>query len=108
MTNIAVYVGAGKDIKPVLLFKHIVTFIYIDSQPLTEFGNSELFPAYERPEFPHKIYKSMTKIGFIKKNDFDENLHEYFNSKTGQTLKYYMNCCFPNNLSKNLLDRRSF
>jgi len=36
--NTAVYIGAGIDIVPVLLFPNITKFIYIDSQPLTEFG----------------------------------------------------------------------
>jgi hypothetical protein len=34
----AVYIGAGVDIIPVLLFPQIKEFIYIDSQPFSEFG----------------------------------------------------------------------
>ena len=34
----AVYVGAGHDIIPVLVFRDIKKFIYIDSQPFSEHG----------------------------------------------------------------------
>ena len=34
----AVYVGAGRDMRPVNNFKHIHTFYYMDGQPNSEFG----------------------------------------------------------------------
>jgi hypothetical protein len=103
MLDTAVYVGAGADIRPILLFTHIKTFIYIDSQPLTEFGGYELFPGCERPDFPVKITQILEKYNFTKSDTQDQNLHLYFNKKTEQLVKYYMNCCFPHNLSQNLL-----
>jgi len=104
MSDTAVYVGAGTDIKPLLIFKNIGTFIYIDSQPLTEFGNAALFSGCARPKFPLQIYQILTKHGFIKTNQKTQNLHEYYNPKTGRTVKYYMNCCFPKDLSQDLLN----
>jgi hypothetical protein len=104
MSDTAVYVGAGTDIKPLLIFKNIGTFIYIDSQPLTEFGSTALFSGCARPKFPLQIYQILTKHGFIKTNQKTPNLHEYYNPKTGRTLKYYMNCCFPKDLSQELLN----
>ena len=104
MSDTAVYVGAGSDIKPLLIFKYISTFIYIDSQPLTEFGGIALFPECARPKFPLQIYKTLTKHGFIKIVQNTPNLHEYYNPKTRRTLKYYMNCCFPKALSQDLLN----
>lgn len=104
MVDTAVYVGAGNDITPILIFKYITTFIYIDSQPLTEFGGTELFPGCERPEFPLQIYEILINNGFIKANNKTENLHEYYNSKTKCSLRYYMNCCFPKDLSQALLN----
>jgi hypothetical protein len=104
MPDTAVYVGAGTDIKPLLIFKYISTFIYIDSQPLTEFGNAALFSGCARPKFPLQIYQILTKHGFIKTTQITPNLHEYYNPKTGRTLKYYMNCCFPKDLPQCLLN----
>lgn len=103
MGDTAVYVGAGLDIVPVLRFKNIKTFIYVDSQPLTEFGSIEPRPQYMRPEFPLKLYKLMTKHGFDKNYTGDPLINVYYNPRTGVTLKYFMNVPFPHNLSDLLL-----
>ena len=36
--SIAIYIGAGSDIKPVNLFANIKKFYYIDSQPFSNSG----------------------------------------------------------------------
>jgi len=100
MDDTAVYIGAGMDVKPLLLFRHIRTFIYVDSQPLTEFGSIEPRPGHARPRFPIKFYQLMNKLGFIKTYTEANNLHIYVNPKTCTCLKYYMSERFPEYLSE--------
>ena len=97
----AVYVGAGADVLPVLLFKHVRRFIYIDSQPLTEFGSLELRKEYQRPKFPSKVYQTFSRLGYLKAPFREAGLYEFVNPKTGASVLYY--CCFPNELSAGLL-----
>lgn len=103
MLDTAVYVGAGTDIIPVLLFKNVGTFIYIDSQPLTEFGLLELRPGYARPNFPNKFAMVIAKFGFRKISGDDPNTHVYVHPTKRTTVKYFMSVCFPFVENKQLL-----
>lgn len=95
----AVYVGAGIDIIPILLFRDIKTFIYIDSQPATEFGSSLLYPGYERPRFPGLLLNTMKRLGYVAcKQSTNKNLQEFVNLASGTEIFYYMNNCFPHKL----------
>ena len=38
MDKIAIYIGAGNDIRPVNIFNNITKFYYIDSQPFSHSG----------------------------------------------------------------------
>lgn len=107
MGDTAVYIGAGTDIVPILKFKNIKTFIYVDSQPLTEFGSIEPYPEYERSQFPIRFYTLMKKYGFHKIYNEDTLVHIYYNPISRITLKYFMSVCFPNNLSDLLLQEIS-
>jgi hypothetical protein len=102
MLDTAVYVGAGTDIIPVILFRNIGTFIYIDSQPLTEFGSVELRPGYMRPNFPHKFATTIAKLGFRKISTNDSDTHIYVHPIKRTTLKYFMSVRFPS-VNKELL-----
>jgi hypothetical protein len=94
---LAVYVGAGDDVSPAIVFPHIKTFIYVDSQPLTEYGGVSLRPEYERPNFPKRVTTSMNKHGFFLGAERKcTEPYVYYNKQTLQKIKYYMNCCFPN------------
>jgi hypothetical protein len=103
MNNTAVYIGAGMDVKPILLFKHIRNFIYVDSQPLTEFGSTELRPEYERPDFPVRFYQMMNRLGFIRSFNENTNLQHYVHPTTGTCVKYFMSERFPDHLSDGLV-----
>jgi hypothetical protein len=95
MLDTAVYVGAGTDIIPLLLFRNVGKFIYIDSQPLTEFGSLEPRPQYARPNFPYIFDTTIAKFGFRKISSDDPNKHVYVHPIKQITLKYYMSVCFP-------------
>jgi hypothetical protein len=95
MLDTAVYVGAGTDIIPLLLFRNVGKFIYIDSQPLTEFGSIEPQPHYARPKFPYRFAATIAKFGFRKISSDDPNIHIYVHPIKRTTLKYYMSVRFP-------------
>lgn len=94
----AVYIGAGIDVLPLLLFRNIRTFIYIDSQPLTEFGSSELRECFSRPNFLTNFTQTMKKIGYNKVYKRAENLHEYVHHTRMTEVLYFMNNRFPHAL----------
>ena len=119
MIDFAVYVGAGLDIVPILVLRHIKQFIYIDSQPFSEFGTHVYTNKYEsfdatvntrqnheennlfgRPTFKERfeqlmkqnnfIVQSETKYCWIYKNDY------------GQVIKYHVSCAFPEFLTEEI------
>jgi len=92
----AFYPGSGLDIVPPILFRHIKTWFYMDSQPRSEFGHI-CSNRVERPYFIRKLYTIM------KQNNFHtisvtENVHSFYNSEHDQTIHYETNSVFPDAL----------
>jgi hypothetical protein len=96
----AVYIGAGIDVLPLLLFRNIRRFIYIDSQPLTEFGSCELHEQFSRPNFTMNFTQTMKKIGYNKVYKRAENLYEYVHHTRMTEVLYFMNNRFPHALDE--------
>lgn len=101
----AVYIGAGLDIVPVLLNENIKDFIYIDSQPTSEFGmlgfvNKKFF----RKNFLESLKNIMHNNNFKLKIN-ENNCLKYFNEDTNQTINYYINTPFPEKLDDNLIEQ---
>lgn len=94
----AVYIGAGQDFIPIVLFRQTIrTFIYVDSQPLTEFGSLPPCDEFSRPEFSMDVYHKMKQYGFKKcLGESTDNLDVYMNTKRGTELYYFKNQLFPN------------
>jgi hypothetical protein len=100
----AVYVGAGLDLAPVLLFRTISRFIYIDSQPLTEFGSLPLCEEFKRPEFSDKLFHKMKNLGYKRRIvSPNPNLEIYLHPRRGTEVYYYKNNRFPNELDRDCL-----
>ncbi len=96
--NKAVYIGAGTDIIPVIVLDNITEYIYIDSQPRSEFGmflydNADLFRDYFVPNFQ----KIMTNNNFTLTHN-KNNYLEYKNTD-GKIIKYFINTPFPEKLT---------
>jgi len=102
--NTAVYIGAGIDVLPVLMFRNITKFIYIDSQPLTEFGASELYEGFRRPKFPINFDNTIRNIGFTRLHKRLPNLVEYVHLPRGTEVLYFMNNRFPNHIDAPALE----
>lgn len=93
MYTTAVYIGAGLDFTPVLTFDWIDRFIYIDSQPLTEFGSLQPCKEYSRPEFEFELPEAMKHLGRVIKLP-NSNLI-ILNLPDARQVFYYTNNCFP-------------
>jgi len=116
-TQKAVYIGAGIDIVPVLLFDTIDEYIYIDSQPFSEFGtytyivktnttkhvsrDERFVNDFSRGNFMENLINVMKQNYFrmVEKND---DFLLFKNNK--KTIKYYYSCAFPEYITKEMKD----
>jgi hypothetical protein len=96
--NSAFYPGAGTDIIPAILFRSIKKWIYMDSQPRSEFGNDN-YEGFSRPKFIPKLLKIMDQNEF-KLQTIEENIYTFYNSNYDQTIHYETNTVFPDALQK--------
>jgi hypothetical protein len=103
MTN-ALYIGAGTDILPVLLNPDIKNFIYIDSQPMSEFGMLGFEDkTFYRKNFLENLSKIMRNNNFKLKENTNNYLR-YYNETTNQTINYHINTVVPEKLTQNLIN----
>jgi len=119
--NQAVYIGAGLDLIPVLVCRDIKKFIYIDSQPFSEFGtdvytkNNEKITAsletrekYEknnlfgRFNFRFRLDKLMKQNNFLLVSETKYCL--LFKNDLNQVIKYHISCAFPEFLTDEIVD----
>lgn len=109
--KVAVYIGAGLDVRPIRAMKNIDTFVYIDSRPATEFpGYSNQFDK----RFFYDFHDKLGREGFefdndmyakFKKNIFDGKPDVMVYTQGSVMLKYYMNTAFPNqSYTRDLVD----
>lgn len=94
----AVYIGAGTDCIPLLMLNDIQEFIYIDSQPQTEYGTMEYESGhFYRPAFLPELCHILQSLEFepVKRSS---SYFEY-KSATRQVLKYYLSTAFPEMLN---------
>ena len=115
--NKAVYIGAGTDIIPIVVLDDIQEFIYIDSQPFSEFGTmtynnytesityiqnrvDTINNSFSRNDFIDRLKKLM-KQNEIKITNENRSYLE-FKTKSNQTIKYYYSYSFPEYLDDSL------
>ena len=91
----AFYPGAGTDIIPPVMFRNIKNWIYMDSQPKSEFGNN-LGVGY-RTNFISKMLKIMIQNGF-ELYDVKEDIYIFYNKHHDQKITYETNSVFPDDL----------
>lgn len=103
----AVYIGAGVDLIPFIVYDSIKTFIYVDSQPISEFGmvgwcDSKMY----RHSFLDSLDKVMSqnKLSFV--NDMMVNDINYLEYRTddNRCIKYFVNTPFPEKVDMALHD----
>lgn len=101
--KIAVYIGAGLDVRPIRGMKDITTFVYIDSRPANEFPGSGCKGHFHKSFF-NEFHEKIMRLGFDYDSDrYDQvrktilakrpDVIEY--TKDNVIVKYYMNTAFP-------------
>ena len=106
--NKAIYIGAGTDLVPVIVIEDIKEFIYIDSQPFSEFGTHAYDEtnnissyvekkdrhenSFSRKFFLENLHKVMDQINFKL---IDSNADYLLFTKDNRSVKYYYSCAFP-------------
>ena len=94
----AFYPGAGLDIFPPIMFRSIKNWIFVDSQPKSEFGADE-YEGFERPKFIEQLKQIM------KQNDFQlkfihGDIYTFYNLEHEQIIQYETNTIFPDSLQQ--------
>lgn len=132
--NKILYVGAGLHIMPVTHFPQTKQFIFIDSQPRSEFDSThpKFYTGFYRQHFINDLIASCQHYGFIfdsytilDKNyykkiisrkwyysswfykippDINPTILVFINKKTKQTIRYYISTNIKFNMNKKLED----
>lgn len=95
------YIGCGTDFKPTADLKHVRTFIFVDSQPLTPHGDlHQSFTPRDKVEFYNKSYMKdfslAARAAEFQKISLDGMYpHVYKNFNTNQEVFHYFSLCFP-------------
>jgi hypothetical protein len=92
----AFYPGSGTDVIPPTVFRSIKQWIYMDSQPKSEFGN-KIEEGYSRPRFIPKLLTVMNQNGFYLQT-MENDVYTFYNPMHEQTIRYETNAVFPNAL----------
>ena len=90
----AVYIGAGSDTLPIVLFRDITVFYYIDCMPNTYCGRPATQSKSDR--LMKDLERNMSKIG-MGLVSVDSDVRTYTNG--AQTVVYFTNCSFPKDMS---------
>lgn len=114
------YIGSNLDIVPVLFFKGITHFVFIDSLPFSEYGNLSItesinkivlkrvglneidnYPPHD-PSFLSRLEITMNQNGFVSVERNTEESYILYRSND-RTVKYYYNRAFPDFITYNLI-----
>jgi hypothetical protein len=99
----AVYIGAGVDLIPFIVYDSIKTFIYVDSQPISEFG---MIGWCDKEMYRHSFLDRLDKVMNQNKlfvNDMRNNYVEY-KTEDDRCIKYFVNTPFPEKVDMTLHD----
>jgi hypothetical protein len=123
------YVGAGLHISPVEDFSSVSEFVFVDTQPRSEYDRTQFYPENYRKDFVKLLKIECLKYGmrFVKKTRLDGGYKRqilsfsqkirylwsppkfinpyilwFYNEDTGQTLKYYVSTNIEYNMCAEL------
>ena len=99
----AVYIGAGVDLIPFIVYDSIKTFIYVDSQPISEFG---MVGWCDKKMYRHSFLDSLDKVMSRNKLSLTVNDINYLEYRTDddRCIKYFVNTPFPEKVDMTLHD----
>ncbi len=105
------YIGAGIDLSCVVYYTYIKQFVFIDTQPRSEFDTDKFYPGFHRDRFYSNLIRVYNKYGFnlIKESIIDSSYSEklgidkvtnynyinptllvFYNKDTVQYIHYYI------------------
>jgi len=98
----ALYIGAGTDILPLLLFPTIHEWIYMDSQPRSEWG---ILPSTTSTTFLPLLHSLLQASKWVQQTSKDADKEPkdalvYQNPITNQRLTYFINTACPEELTE--------
>lgn len=90
-TKMAVYCGAGTDVKFLSVLTDTNLFVHIDGQPRSEFGEL-ILPQFERPNFIPELETNLQNIGWKFHQTHADDSRTYLDSADStRKLRYYVN-----------------
>lgn len=102
MSTVGLYIGCGTDFEIMARIPELNACIYIDSRPLTEYGelykNNKSQDVSDVPvskTYMAEFHQNARKCGFIKTNIDGTYPHVYHNYETSQEVYHYFNLSFP-------------
>jgi len=100
MSVIAVYIGAGVNIKPInakIDGKHIQIMLCFDSLPITQFPSLGHINSEDRQiDFLDELRNNAYDLGFVETKSL------IFTNSKGQEIRYFTNTPFPSGVTKDL------
>lgn len=117
----AIYVGAGLDIMPALLFPQIKEFMFVDSLPFSAHGNiaynvhadrvtyvardQRAENAYSRRDFLPRLRRIIMQNNFELAEDAPDYL--LFRGEDSRVLQYFHSCAFPEHITPAIANKLS-
>jgi hypothetical protein len=95
MSNVGLYIGCGTDFEIMSRLPELNTCIYIDSMPLTRYGDNIVADIPASKTYMAEFHQNADRCGFIKTNIDGTYPHVYRNYETSQEIYHYFNLSFP-------------
>jgi hypothetical protein len=100
MSVIAVYIGAGTNMKPIKAIidgKHIQIMLCFDSLPITQFPSmGHINSEATQIDFLDELRNNTRELGFVESSPL------VFTNSKGQEIRYFTNTPFPSGVTENL------
>lgn len=100
MSVVGLYIGCGTDFEIMSKLPELNACIYIDSRPLTEYGDvynkcQDVVDIPVSKTYMAEFHQNARKYGFIKLNIDGTYPHVYRNYETSQEIYHYFSLSFP-------------
>lgn len=118
MFNKILYIGAGNDITPLMVFP-TSNFVYVDSRPRNEYGYDYYYRGFYSGTFKRDVIRALDRLHFQKVEDIEHHkiftdhyteinvpdleshLETFQDIHSPQTLRYYFSTGIPKDLNDN-------
>jgi len=114
--NKLLYIGAGLHLDPIKTFSSTKKFIFIDTQPRSEFDSRRYYTTYYNYNFLKELINNFKKLNFLKKEEItfgssninlpyiNSTLIIFYNQTLDQVVNYYVSTNILYNMNLQLLN----